>query len=224
MKFDLKRKLRRKRVDRRLKRSGWIYHHHYFEIVVSENELLIQLAHSNIHTNLLHLLMFGKELPDYELRLMRATLKFEFLGSLVFPVDSESTGKPPLKVYIRNLFESFYETADEIKEHIERIVGNSVTDEFARKIFRKLCFIIYTCCPLMADASEIWWEPTYRVFLEFAIENDTFPFPAADSIWDAYPKDLPKDESLCSFLLAKLPPNFTEKVIYEDTCDRNMRF
>ena len=98
--YNLKRKLRRKRIDRHLQESGYSYHHHCWEIVVSENELLIQLQECDIHTNLLNLLIYGKSLPDYETRLMRAALKFEFLGSLVFPLNEKDTEKPPAHMYV----------------------------------------------------------------------------------------------------------------------------
>lgn len=57
--YNLKRKLRRKRIDRLMKTSGLNYHHHCWEIVVPENELIIQLQECSDHTNLLHLLVYG---------------------------------------------------------------------------------------------------------------------------------------------------------------------
>ena len=66
--YDLKRKFRRKRMDRFLKETGYNYHHHCWEIVVSENELLIQLQECSPQDNLMKLLIYGKSLPDYETR------------------------------------------------------------------------------------------------------------------------------------------------------------
>ena len=57
--YNLKRKLRRLRIDSHLQESGYSYHHHCWEIVVSENELLIQLQECDIHTNLLNLLIYA---------------------------------------------------------------------------------------------------------------------------------------------------------------------
>ncbi len=222
--YDLKRKLRRKRIDRLMKTSARNYHHHCWEIVVPENELLIQLQECAIQTNLLHLLIYGKSLPDYETRLMRAALKFEFLGSLVFPLDEKNPGKPPAKVYVRELFQGRYESLDEVKEEIQKIMGATVADEFAKKVFRKLAFVINTCCPLMAETHEIWWEETYRMFIEYAIEHDDFDFPYEDNIWRTYPKDIPQRGCIRSFLLEKMPADFVDKITHGDSCHNTIRW
>lgn len=221
---NLKRKLRHERIDKLMKTSGRNYHHHCWEIVVSENELFIQLEECAIQTNLLHLLVYGKYLPDYEIRLMRAALKFEFLGNLVFPVDEKKTDKPPVKVYVRELFQGRYESLEEVKDEIQRIMDTPVSDEFAKKIFRKLAFVINTCCPLMAETCEIWWEETYRLFIEYAIEHDDFDFPEEDDIWKTFPKDIPQRGSKRSFLLRKMPEDFGEKVTQGDACHDTIRW
>ena len=97
--YHCTRKLRRKRIDKWLQASGRHYHQHCWEIVVSENELLIQLQECCHQTNLLTLLVYGRSLKDYQIRLMRVALKFEFLGSLVFPLGKKRTGKPPFAGY-----------------------------------------------------------------------------------------------------------------------------
>ena len=45
-------------------KSGYIYHHHCWEIVVSKKELMIQLEECSQQDHLLWLLVFGKEQPD----------------------------------------------------------------------------------------------------------------------------------------------------------------
>ena len=222
--YNLRRKLRRKRIDKQLKENGYNYHHHCWEIVVSENELLIQLQECDIHTNLLKLLIYGKSLPDYETRLMRAALKFEFLGSLVFPIDEKDTEKPPSKIYVRELFQGRYESLDEVKDEIQRIVDAPISDKFAKKIFRKLVFVINTCCPMMAETYEIWWECTYRLFIEYAIEHDDFGFADEDNIWETYPKDIPENGCIRSFLLKSLPDDFADKVTHGDSCHDTIRW
>ena len=222
--YNLKRKLRRLRIDRHLQESGYKYHHHCWEIVVSENELLIQLQECDIHTNLLKLLIYGKSLPDYETRLMRAALKFEFLGSLVFPINEKDIEKPPAKIYVYELFQGHYESMDEVKDEIQRIMGTSVSDEFAKKIFRKLVFVINTCCPMMAETFEIWWENTYRLFIEYAIEHDDFSFAEEDNIWKTYPKDIPENGCIRSFILKSLPDDFADKVTHGDSCHDTIRW
>lgn len=207
-----------------MKTSGRSFHHHCWEIVVSENELLIQIQEYDNQTNLLHLLVYGKDLPDYEARLMRAALKFEFLGSLVFPVDEKNTDKPLAKVYVRELFQGFYESFDEVKDEIQKMMNVPITDEFAKKIFRKLVFVINTCCPMMAETFEIWWKGTYRMFIEYAIEHNNFDFADEDNIWKSYPKDIPQKDHIRSFLLKGMPDDFVEKVIYKDSSHDTIRW
>ena len=221
---NLKSKLKRRRLKKEMVTTGQGYHHHCWEIVVSESELLLQLQTCDTHNNLLSLLVYGKMLPDYELRLMRAALKFEFLGSFVFPVNEQDTEKPSAKVYVKELFQCSYETVDEVKLQIERLKDHPVSDEFAKKIFRKMVFVINTCCPLMADTFEIWWENTYRCFIEYAIEHDDFDFPNEDNIWKLYPKDIPKQGSIRSFILNKMPADFAKKVINSDSCHDTIRW
>lgn len=222
--YNLKRNLRRKRSEKLMKTSGQNYHRHLWEIVVSENELLIQLQQSNIHDNLLCLLIYGKSLPDFETRLMRAALKFEFLGSLVFPIDETNTDKPPANVYVRELFQARYESLNEVKERIKNIIDAPVCEELAQKVFRKLIFVINTCCLLMAETCEIWWEETYRSFIEYAIEHDAYEFPNKDNIWKAFPKDIPHRDCIRSFLLAKMPDDFVENVTGGDSHHRPIRW
>jgi len=218
------RKLRRKRIDRQLQAKGRHYHHHCWEIVVSENELLIQLQECDNHTNLLNLLVYGKSLPDYETRLMRAALKFEFLGSLVFPCGEKKTNKPPVEVYVHELFGGSYESLEEVKDEIQRIVSTSVSDEFAGKVFRKLAFVINTCCSLMAQTAEIEWEGVYRTFIEHAIEHDDFDLPEKDSIWKTFPKDIPRKGCVRRYWFRKMPEDFVEKVISSDSCCNTIRW
>lgn len=203
----------------RMKR-GYIYHHHCWEIVVSKKELMIQLEECSQQDHLLRLLVFGKEQPDYERLLLLVSLKFEFLGCLVHPVSKTKTEKPPLKAYISRLFEGFYETPAEVKAHIEQLTGSSISEDDAQKVFRKRLFVVYTCCPCMADSCEIWWSETYRCFLEYAVEQDTFHYPAceaANSIWNAMPKGLPRYGNKRSFVLNHVPPDLRMRVINEDS-------
>ena len=197
-------------------KSGYIYHHHCWEIVVSKKELMIQLAECSIHDNLLKLLIFGKENEDYEQLLLLTSLKFEFLGSLVYPVNKAKTTKPPLKTYIRKLFQGSYESPDEVNDSIRKITGSEGSNEFARLIFRKLMFAIYTCVPCMADTDELWWVHTYRCFLEYAIEHDEFAYPTAKEVknlWEAMPKDIPRLGCMRHYVLDRVPQELREKEI-----------
>ena len=221
---SIKGQLPRKRIIGKPNSREQNYHRHCWEIVVSKTELLIQLQECAVQTNLLNLLIYGRVLPDYEARLMRAALKFEFLGSLVFPINEKNTKKTHSKVYVRELFQNHYETLSEVKGAIRKIIGTSVSDDFAKKIFRKLVFVINTCCPLMAETCEIWWEGTYRLFIEYAIEHDDFSFADEDNIWKIYPKNMPQNGCIRSFILKDMPDDFVEKVICNDSCCDTIRW
>ena len=219
----LRQKLRLFRFDRKKKKTGGIYHHHFHEIVVTKEELSIQLHIANNHDNLLKLLIYGKSLRDYDVRLTRAALKFAFLGSLVYPEGDGKTNKPKSSVYVYRLFQEGSETFDEVKDRISLITQQTVSDESARKIFRKLVFVINTCCPIMADVSEIWWEDTYRHLIEYAVENDEFCIPDGDSTLKLYPGDVPRCQTL-SYVLAKLPDALSQKIINEEFIEDHIMF
>ena len=83
-------------------------HLDYNEIIVSKKELLYQLSESNSWDNLLQLLVYGRKHPDFEKLITLTSLKCEFLGSLVYSDNSAIRRKLPLKLYLHELFESFY--------------------------------------------------------------------------------------------------------------------
>ena len=120
-----------------------------------------------------------------------------------------------MKFYIRELFQGYYETVDEVKEHVERLTGTTVDNEYARSVFRKLIFVIYTCCPLMADSSEVWWEDTYQPIIEYAAESDGFNFPDCSNIWDAFPDRWRNYEmwQTRKIVLDTLPEDVAQKII-----------
>lgn len=167
-------------------RTGYVYHQHSRGIVVSKDEALIQLRKYSLQDDLIKILVYEKTVPEYELSLLRIAMRYEFLGSLIYPVTKRKTEKFSEKVYVKELFQGFYESIDEVKEHVEWELREKASDEFVRKIFRKLTFIISQCCFLMAQKSEIWGEGKYRDVIEYAVENDTFDIPDVDNIWELY--------------------------------------
>ena len=46
-------------------------------------------------------------------------------------------------------------------------------------MYKKFLFVVYTCVPCIADATEIWWAGTYRHFIEYAVDHDSFVYPSA---------------------------------------------
>lgn len=201
---------------RRLVHEGTIYHHHMNEIVVSKRELRNQLLYGCVDywQTLLRLLTYGKDCPDYETTLLVVSLKFWHLGRLVYPKNKVDSDKLDHKDYAYWLFQGQYETFDEVKEHIGRFHKESVSDELARLVFQKLLFVINTCCPLMADKSEVWCYHTYYSFIEYAIEHDDLGIPECDNMWDAYPKRGIPRGSVRSYLLKNMPEEFAEKVCH----------
>lgn len=67
-----------------------VKHMHYNEIVVSKEELIYQLGDSNCWDNLLQLLIYGREHPNFEQLIILTALKCEFLGSLVYSDGSDT--------------------------------------------------------------------------------------------------------------------------------------
>lgn len=213
--YKIRRKIKRRKISKWSKKTGKVFHHHVGEIVLSEQELLNQLEDNEKQDYLLKLFIYGKDHPDYKENLLRVCLKFDFLGSMVFPIDEESTDKPSVKLYIRNLFEGYYETIEEVKDHVERIKGEPVSYEFAKMIFHKMVFVINTCCPLMADMFEIWHAGLYRGFIEYAVENDEFEFADEDNIWKLFPGNKFEDRLVLDGLSVLMLIGIFKKLITE---------
>lgn len=210
---------RRSKAERKKITDAYRYHHDLWQVIVTEEELLYQLSESSNQDNLIRLLMYGKALPDYEIRLMRAALKFELIGSMFYPVDEEYTAKPPAKVYVRELFQGYYETIDEVKDAMQHISKEEVSMEEAKRVFRKMVFVMNTCCLLMAETFEPWWENIYRLLIEWVIQHDDYSFPDKDNIWSLFPKHIPKGTIIYSEILSRMPKEFGDKLAksyYED--------
>ena len=82
------RKLRYHRYQKRRISSGSIYHQHCNQVIVSKQELYIQLKESWLNENLLACLAFGSGHPRYAYWLLMASIKFWFIGSLSYPLHS----------------------------------------------------------------------------------------------------------------------------------------
>ena len=80
------RKLRYHRYQKRRITSGSIYHKHCNQVIVSKQELYIQLKESWLNENLLACLAFGSGHPRYAYWLLMASIKFWFIGSLSYPL------------------------------------------------------------------------------------------------------------------------------------------
>ena len=133
----------RKHLRIRPLRIGGIWRHSDVnQIVVSKKELMYQLDFFNNQSNLILLLALGQKLPDYSQRLLCAALKYELIGSMFFPKGLRETGKPELKTYVKLLFESHYETPDEVACVLRDDLKLSLSDDEINRVYQKLLFII----------------------------------------------------------------------------------
>ena len=80
------RKLQYHRRQRRRITSGLIYHKHCNQVIVSKQELYIQLKESWFNKNLLACLAFGPDHPQYAYWLLMASINFGL--SAAFPIRS----------------------------------------------------------------------------------------------------------------------------------------
>ena len=83
------RKLQYHRHQKRRITSGSIYHKHCNQVIVSKQELYIQLKESWLNENLLACLAFGSGHPRYAYWLLMASIEFWFIGSLSYPLHSQ---------------------------------------------------------------------------------------------------------------------------------------
>lgn len=82
------RKLQYHRRQKRRITSDLFYHKHCNQVIVSKQELYIQLKESWFNENLLACLAFGPDHPQYAYWLLMASIKFWFIGSLSYPLRS----------------------------------------------------------------------------------------------------------------------------------------
>ena len=108
------RKLRYHRYQKRRISSGSIYHKHCNQVIVSKQELYIQLKESWFNENLLACLAFGPNHPRYAYCLLMASIKFWFIGSLSYPLRSSrekshaAKGTTPQKGKCNSKFRLFW--------------------------------------------------------------------------------------------------------------------
>ena len=146
-------------------------HQHLTEIILSKEEYEYQIKSFCDWSNLLRLLMYGKELPDYEALLQKVSTRLEVIGNFVYADENTGTAKAPAEFYQKRLFEACYEDYDETKYRIERLCGFTAAEEDARKIYEKLRFLTDNICPLLTD-EEIWWAGSYSVLIEYAVLHE----------------------------------------------------
>lgn len=200
------------------------FHRHYGEIIISKRELMHQLSCASKHDNLLHLLTYGKDMPDYDTRLTRAALKFEFLGSMLYATGRGRTEKPCLRRYIELLFQNFYENADDFRIALAHCIPKPVSDERVQRVFCKLLFVMGHCCPLMAETYEIRSEAVYRLLIEYAVEHECTEYVAVQSIWESVPSDIPENGSILAYLCSRLPVDLASALSKAELLENPIRW
>lgn len=186
-------------------------HHHFGELVVTKNELIHQLSLHDRHYDLLKLLIHGKDLQNYDICLMKASMKYGFLSSLVYRGSRNSNKKPPIKHYVREVFQGGYENYDEVKEKAEYILEQEISDKWAKQIFKKYLFAMTWLCQLMAFPNEIMYACYHKIVIEYAIEHDDFNIPDCYCIWQSFSKDFYEKKIGFKDLFASYPE--PEKII-----------
>lgn len=157
--------------------NGQIYHEHYFQIIVSKEELKIQLHQANHNTNLLCCLAFGKTHPNYEQWLLLSSIKFQFLGSLFYPVNQgknncsiQHTDKLSAKFY-RDIFDSSMDTLTEAKHWLKQ---HDVKNMTAEQLLKKYIAVKTYCIRMLISKSETYFASEYRYIIDYIANHDNF--------------------------------------------------
>lgn len=156
-------------------------------LLPSLEELLYQLDRFGYQKNLLQLLYYGKEHPDYKEILLQVSMKYAHLGSMSYYMPGRGCRKPPLDVYVYILVEGYHETVDEIKDHISCDLRKGIGDEEAQAVFNKFIYVMKLMLPFMACPREFYWAHYYRRIIEFVVEMDDSDIPVCKDMWTIFP-------------------------------------
>lgn len=168
--------LKSARLEKKHIKSGRIYHKHYYQIIVSKEELEIQLRKADHNDNLLYCLAFGKERLDYERRLLLASLKFQFIGSLFYSVHLRNssgeteycTAKLPIRFY-EKMFDGDMDTLDEAEDWLIRHEVKVIT---AEKLLRKYNAVKTYCIRMLTSELETYFAGEYRSIIDYIANHE----------------------------------------------------
>ncbi len=179
-------KLRRNSRARRRIRRGTIYHNHCNEIILnSAEELRIQLRDAHSHKNLIWCIVHGKADPQYQQRLILASLKLELIGGMFYPISDSETAKLPVKAY-RRFWDDWMETVIEAKDWLER-VGAPVTDAAAQNLLARYQSIRDHCLRFLASGREVYFARTYYELIDWIVDCEPIPKAEFDNPHIEYP-------------------------------------
>lgn len=164
------------RLKNKFIKSGRIYHEHYFQIIISKEELKIQLRKADHNDNLLYCLAFGKERSDYEQRLLLASLKFQFIGSLFYSVHLRNssggteycTARLPVKFY-EKMFDGDMDTLDEAEDWLVRHEVKVIT---AEELLRKHTAVKTYCIRMLTSELETYFAGEYRSIIDYIANHE----------------------------------------------------
>ena len=193
------RKLQYYRLQKRQIRSGSIYHKHCNQIIVSKQELYIQLQESRFNENLLACLAFGSDNPQYAYLLLMASLKFWFIGSLACPrrrrcrnksiaaaakakdksmkisTDEYDIAKLPRKCYERELFDNFLESTKEAQDllnQLSRRYRGEKTVVTKETLLNKYTAVKNACMRMLTSTREFYFVQEYKNIIDYIATHD----------------------------------------------------
>lgn len=149
--------------------GGEYYHRHFHQIVVSRRELIYQLKSCWNQEDILRLLIYGRELPEYDMYLQKVSCRFEVIGSMVYPVAGFKTSKPGSKEYSRYLFDLYCDSGEEMSLRMEEIAGIKATGDEVALTCRRYRLIASECSRLLSQRNEIAWASEYAAVIDYAL-------------------------------------------------------
>ena len=147
------------------------YHHHAYHLIVSKEELAIQLWTQEHHENLIYCLALGRAGPEYEQRLLMACMKLQFIGSLFYPKDTDGTAKLRHKAYER-FFDACLKSIEEAQEWLQRLETDACSPQI---LLEKYTAVKEYCLPMLTSGREVWRAGEYRQIIEYIIDSGSVP-------------------------------------------------
>jgi len=184
--------------ERSPRRSSRQEHEHCFQVFVTKGELRYQLCEGMGNNNLLFCLALGRSDPLYAHRLLLASLKYQFLGSLFYLGRAESperagtdaagrfgasprarrcAQKLPAAEYEYRLFNAFMDSAADAQAWLAEHAPDSVP---AAVLLRRYTAVRAHCSRMLASPAETYFADEYRQIIDYIASADTVPAAVFD--------------------------------------------
>lgn len=148
-------------------------HTEMHQIILSKKELYWQLNNFDIQDHLFDLFTTDKNSHKYARLLNLLGVKFELIGAFnyVSKVGGEKhLAKPPISTYYRYIFDSYCESAEEVRTKIY-----TYSPEHREMLFKKYRAVRYYITPMLATTSEQNYTAMFMGILDYVAKNDDFP-------------------------------------------------